>query len=101
MSPQVSDLKCQCGRNAMEWIRYNQKNPDRRFIRCPDPVSPCRFWKWIDDPVPLLVRHAMDMNMKKSDKKAKLLGVALVIFNSEDGTSTFGIFLRKMGPKLL
>ncbi|KAG9138521.1 hypothetical protein Leryth_012794 [Lithospermum erythrorhizon] len=60
MSPQVSDLKCQCGRNAMEWIRYNQKNPDRRFIRCPDPV-----------------------------------------FNSEDGTSTFGIFLRKMGPKLL
>ncbi|GAA0170222.1 hypothetical protein LIER_24529 [Lithospermum erythrorhizon] len=72
MSPQMSDLKCRCGRNSMEWVSYTQKNPDRKFVRCPDRVTPCRFWKWIDDHVPPLVHHAMDMNMKKSEKTTKL-----------------------------
>ncbi|GAA0150445.1 hypothetical protein LIER_37116 [Lithospermum erythrorhizon] len=44
-----------------------------------DKVIPCRFWKWIDDSVPPLVCHAMDMNMKKSEKKAKLLGVVALL----------------------
>ncbi|KAG9136425.1 hypothetical protein Leryth_023360 [Lithospermum erythrorhizon] len=49
------------------------------IVRYPDRVTPCRFWKWIDDHVPPLVRHAMDMNMKKLEEKAKLLGVPLVV----------------------
>ncbi|KAG9147213.1 hypothetical protein Leryth_018190 [Lithospermum erythrorhizon] len=44
----------------MEWVSYTQKNPGERFVQMSN---------WIDDPVPPLVCHAMDMNMKKLEKK--------------------------------
>ncbi|GAA0142126.1 hypothetical protein LIER_42705 [Lithospermum erythrorhizon] len=79
MAPQISDMKCRYGRNAMEWVSFTKKNPGRRCVRCANRVTPFRFWKWIDDPVSPLVRSAMDMNVKKVEKKVKVLGVAMVV----------------------
>ncbi|KAG9133421.1 hypothetical protein Leryth_013237 [Lithospermum erythrorhizon] len=58
--------------------KLHSKESGQEIRKMSDRVTPCRFWKWIDDSVPPLVRHAMDMNMKKSEK-AKLLGVALIV----------------------
>ncbi|KAG9137399.1 hypothetical protein Leryth_026600 [Lithospermum erythrorhizon] len=35
-------------------------------MRCANWVTPCHFWKWIDDTVSPVVRYTMDMNVKKS-----------------------------------
>ncbi|GAA0147065.1 hypothetical protein LIER_06859 [Lithospermum erythrorhizon] len=79
MAPQISDMKCRCGRNAMEWVSFTQKNPGRRFVRCTNRVTPCCFWKWTDDSVSPLIRSAMDMNMMEAEKKVKVLGIAMVV----------------------
>ncbi|GAA0152603.1 hypothetical protein LIER_11042 [Lithospermum erythrorhizon] len=77
MAPQMSEMKCRCGRNAMEWVSFIQKNSGRRFVRCANRVTPCRFWKWIDDPVSPLVPSAMDLNVKKSQRIVKFLGLVM------------------------
>ena len=71
-------MKCRCGRNALEWVSFTQKNPGRRFVRCANRLRSCGFWEWIDDPISPLVRSAMDSNVKKAEKKVKILGFALV-----------------------
>ena len=83
MTPKLSDVSCRCGRSAMEWVSFTHKNPGRRFVRCAIPVRNCGFWEWIDDPISPLVRSAMDANVKKAEKKVKIL-----------------VVLRKIAPEL-
>ena len=61
--------------NAMEWVSFTHKNPGRTFVRCANPVRNCGFWEWIGDLISILVRSAMDANVKKSEKKVKILVV--------------------------
>ena len=63
----------------MEWVSFTHKNPGRRFVRCANPVRNCGFWEWIDDPISPLVRSVMDANVKKAEKKVKILGFVLVV----------------------
>ena len=79
MAPRLSELKCRCGRNALEWVSFTHKNPGRRFVRCSNRLRSCGYWEWIDDPISPLVRSAMDANVKKAEKKFKILGFALVL----------------------
>ena len=80
VQPKVSVVRCRCGRHAMEWVSFTQKNHGRRFLRYANRVGTYGFWEWIDDPIPNLVRFAMDANVKKAEKVNILL--PLVFFGS-------------------
>ena len=72
-------IKCWCERNPIEYVSMTTKNPGRRFLKCGNRVRRCRFWQWIDDPLPLLVRFLMDSEFKKSKKKVRILCVMLFV----------------------
>ena len=76
MTPFESSIMCRCGRNALEWVSFTDKNPGRRFVKCAN--GGCKFWEWIDEPVSPLVRSVVDEKLTKSQKRVKLLFVLLL-----------------------
>lgn len=78
MGPHESDVMCWCGRPAVEWVSFTEKNPGRRFVRCANRVRGCRFWEWVDEPVSPLVRSVMSENLKKAEGRITVLSLILV-----------------------
>ncbi|GAA0144593.1 hypothetical protein LIER_35965 [Lithospermum erythrorhizon] len=79
MGPRESNIKCRCGRNAMKWVSFTEKNPGRRFVRCADRVFGCQFWEWIEDPVSPLVCKVMQVKPQSSERKVKVLAATMLI----------------------
>ena len=76
MAPYESSIRCRCNRNALEWVSLTEKNPGRRFVKCAN--GGCRFWEWLEEPISPLVRSVMDDNLKKSQRRVKMLFTTLL-----------------------
>ena len=76
-----SAVKCWCGKNALEYVSFTEKNPGRRFVKCRSSFRKCAFWEWIDDPLPPLVRSVIDVKVKKAEKKVRVYQVLLIVWS--------------------
>ncbi|GAA0145575.1 hypothetical protein LIER_42869 [Lithospermum erythrorhizon] len=76
--PHESNIKCWCGRYAIVWVTFTEKNPGRRFVRCADRVHGCQFWEWLDEPVSSLARSVMSEKLKKAERRNWILGSLLL-----------------------
>ncbi|GAA0139947.1 hypothetical protein LIER_35164 [Lithospermum erythrorhizon] len=90
MALQESNIRC-CGRYALEWVSFIEKNPGKRFVRCADRVGGYRFWEWIDDLVPPLARSVMDDKLKRAERKVKILGLFLLLCLSVVNLLLYGV----------
>ncbi|PWA64758.1 hypothetical protein CTI12_AA338300 [Artemisia annua] len=49
------NILCGCGELARMRTSWNENNPARRFLGCPnfmDPTTNCNFFQWVDAPLP-------------------------------------------------
>ncbi|GAA0149991.1 hypothetical protein LIER_09027 [Lithospermum erythrorhizon] len=39
MAPHESNIRCWCGRYALEWVNFTEKNPGRSWVEAPSSVA--------------------------------------------------------------
>ncbi|GAA0156767.1 hypothetical protein LIER_14178 [Lithospermum erythrorhizon] len=79
MATHESNIRCWCGRYALEWVSFTEKNPGRRFMRCSNRIVGCGFWEWLDEPVSPPVRSIRRDKLKQAERKVKILYALLLL----------------------
>ncbi|XP_050215425.1 uncharacterized protein At4g04775-like [Mercurialis annua] len=61
--------KCKCGIDAKVMVAWTEKNPGRRFFRCPNwRAKQCSFFSWYDEEYAPHIKHML--NSLKKQKEA-------------------------------